>query len=108
MPAVQGAATLQREPDEANRLGMLSDRIAHAEPDGSLPPTAGGSTCAVPADMTMVASDLHQRYDLPDGATLTIAVEADRPLRTAELDLLARLAQTVERSTVMRAGDVGG
>lgn len=55
--------------------------------------------------MTMVASDFHQRYDLPDGATLTIVWESDRPITAAELDLIARLATTVERSTVMKAGE---
>jgi hypothetical protein len=45
-----------------------------------------------------------QPYDLPDGATLTLSFEADRPATASELDLLARLAQTVERSSVMKAG----
>lgn len=55
--------------------------------------------------MTMVASNLRQEYDMPDGATLTITWAGDRPARAGELELLARLAGTVERSTVMRAGE---
>lgn len=57
--------------------------------------------------MTTVASTVNQSYDLPAGATLTITWEADRPVTSAELDLIARLAQTVERSTVMK-GEMGG
>ncbi len=51
-----------------------------------------------------MASTAHLPYDLPDGATLTISFEADRPATAAELELLARLAQTVERSSVVKAG----
>jgi hypothetical protein len=51
-----------------------------------------------------MASTAHLAYDLPDGATLTLTWAADRPATAGELDLLARLAQTVERSSVMKAG----
>lgn len=49
-------------------------------------------------------STVRQSYDLPDGATLTVTWESDRPATASELELLARLAQTVERSSVVKAG----
>jgi hypothetical protein len=52
-----------------------------------------------------MASTVHQSYDLPAGATLTVEWSADRPATAAELDLLARIATTVERSAVVRAGE---
>lgn len=55
----------------------------------------------------MVASNLQQRYDLPAGATLTITWDGDRPITTAELELLTRLASTVERSTVLKGTGEG-
>lgn len=57
--------------------------------------------------MTTVASTVNQSYTLPGGATLTVTWASDRPITSAELDLIARLAQTVERSAVMK-GEVGG
>jgi hypothetical protein len=41
-------------------------------------------------------STLHQEYDLPDGAKLTLTWEADRPATEDELSLLARIARMIE------------
>jgi hypothetical protein len=49
-----------------------------------------------------MASTFQQRYDLPAGGTLTISLEADRPLTEAELALLTRLTGLVERSEIGR------
>ena len=43
-----------------------------------------------------MASTVHQEYDLPDGAKLTVTWEADRPATEDELSLLARIARMVE------------
>jgi hypothetical protein len=53
----------------------------------------------------MMASNVHQDYELPDGARLTIAWTAERPASQNELDLLARLAQIIERHQSAGAGD---
>jgi hypothetical protein len=41
-------------------------------------------------------STLHQEYDLPDGAKLTITWAADRPATEDELALLGRIARMIE------------
>lgn len=43
-----------------------------------------------------MASTVHQEYELPDGAKLTVTWEADRPATEDELSLLARIARMVE------------
>jgi hypothetical protein len=43
-----------------------------------------------------MASSVHQEYELPDGAKLTVTWEADRPATEDELSLLARIARMVE------------
>lgn len=39
---------------------------------------------------------VRQEYDLPDGAKLTLSIEADRPVTADELALLARIAGMIE------------
>jgi hypothetical protein len=51
-----------------------------------------------------MASTVHQEYELPDGAKLTLHWEADRPATEDELALLARIARMIEGRGDGRSG----
>jgi hypothetical protein len=50
-----------------------------------------------------MASTVHQEYELPDGASLTITWAAERPATEDELALLGRIARMVAGRDATRA-----